>query len=102
MISFNSKSYGGAAFDRHITESCGLLDKLHYGDKMQMADKSIGISDLLIYTGSKLVIPPFLREKGKFSRRNYTTTSNIAKERIHIERALARIKILEFFKPIFP
>ena len=30
-----------------------------------MADKGFNISDLLIYRGSKLVMPPFLGEKEK-------------------------------------
>ena len=100
-ISFIYKSYGGAASDRHITESCGLLYKLHYGDIL-MADKGFNISDLFVYRGSKLVIPPFLREKGKFSRRNCTTTSNIAKARIHVERAIARIKDFRILQTAFP
>ena len=61
-ISFISKSYGGAAYNRHIFETCGLLDKLHYGDNL-MADKGFNNSDLLIYRGRKLVILSFLREK---------------------------------------
>ena len=99
-ISFISKSYGGAASDRHTTKTCRLLDKLHYGDN-HMAEKGFKISDLLIYRGSKLVRPPFLREKGKFSRRNCTTTSNIAKARIHVECAIALIKNFRILQTTF-
>ena len=67
-----------------------------------MAEKGFNISDLLVYTGSKLVILPFLHEKGKFSRRNCTTTSNIAKARIHVERAIARIKDFRILQTAFP
>ena len=94
------KSYGGAASDRHITETCGLLDKLHYGDNFT-TDKGFNISDLLIYRGSKLVIPPFLHETGKSSRRNCTTTSNIAKARIHVERAIAQMKDFRILQTTF-
>ena len=66
-----------------------------------MADKGFNISDLLIYKGSKLVILPFLCEKGKLSRRNCTTTSNIAKARIHVERAIARIKDFRIIQTAF-
>lgn len=100
-ISFISKSYGGAASDRFITENCGLLDKLNEGDNI-MADKGFNISDLLICKQSKLIIPPFLREKGKFSQRNCTITSNIAKARIHVERAIARIKDFRLLQGAFP
>ena len=100
MISFISKSYGGAASDRHITETCGLLNKLHYGDNFT-TDKGLNISDLLIYRGSKLVIPPFLHETGKSSRRNCITTSSIAKARIHVECAIAQMKDFRILQTAF-
>ena len=34
-----------------------------------MADKGFNISDLLISKGSQLIIPRFLREKQRFSRK---------------------------------
>ena len=34
IVSFISKSYGGAASDRFITESCGLINKLEHGDNL--------------------------------------------------------------------
>jgi len=57
-----------------------------------MADKGFNISDLLLGKGAKLVIPPFLRDKGRFATSNCRKTSNIAKARIHAERAIARLK----------
>ena len=100
-ISFISKSYGGAALDRFITENCGSLDKLNEGDNI-MADKRFNISDLLICKQSKLIIPSFLREKGKFSQINWTITSNIVRARIHVERAIARIKDFRLLQGAFP
>ena len=94
-------SYGGAASDRFITENCGLLEKLNEGDII-VADKGFNISDLLIFKQSKLIIPQFFREKGKFSQRNCTITSNIAKARIHVERAIARIKGFRLLQGAFP
>ena len=65
-ISFLSKSYGGEASDRFITENCGLLDKLNEGDNI-MADKEFSISDLLICKQSKLIIPPFFTREREVS-----------------------------------
>ena len=91
-ISFISNSYGGCASDWYIiTETCGILDKLKPGDVL-MADKGFNISDLLVSKGSKLVIPPFLKDKGHFTKRNCRNTSNIAKARIHVEHTIARIE----------
>ena len=100
-MSFISNSYGGAASDRYITETCGLIDKLQYGDNL-MADKGFNISDLLVSRGSKLMIPPFLRDRGKFSNKNCRLTSKIAKARIHLERAISRIKDFRILHGAFP
>ena len=92
-ISFTSKSYGEAAPDRFITETCGIVEKLKFGDNL-MADKGFNISDLLVSKGSRLIIPPFLRDKNRFSKKNCKKTSSVAKARIHVERAIARVYVL--------
>ena len=88
-ISFISKSYGGAASDRFITKTCGIVEKLQFSDNL-MAGKGFNIRDLLVSKGSRLIIPPFLRDKNRFSKKNCKTTSNVAKACIHVERAIAR------------
>ena len=91
MVSFISKAYGGSASDRHIVEDCGILNLVNAGDQV-MVDKGFNIGDLLVGRQSELVHPPFLQDKGKFSAKNCRKGSDIAKARIHVERAIARIK----------
>ena len=62
-----------------------------------MADKGFNISNLLINKCSKLVIPPFLKEKKNISKHNTIKTLKIAKACIHVEKAISRIK--DFIKP---
>ena len=100
-VSFISKSYGGNASDRFITETCGILKKLNVGDNV-MADKGFNISDLLVSKGCKLIIPPFLKDKCRFSLKNCQRTSDIAKARIHVERAIARIKDFRILQSAIP
>ena len=100
-VSFISKCYGGNASDRYITETCGILDKLNAHDNL-MADKGFNISDLLVFKGCKLIIPPFLKDKCRFSMRNCSRTSGIAKARIHVERAIARIKDFRILQNAIP
>ena len=100
-VSFVSKAYGGSASDRHITESCGILEKVNPGDSI-MADKSFNIGDLLVGKCAKLNVPPFLRDKAQFSKKNVQGTSQIAKARIHVERAIARIKDSRIFNDAIP
>lgn len=90
-VSFISKAYGGSASDRYIVEDSGILNNVKPGDAV-MVDKGFNISDLLVGKESELVHPPFLKDKGKFSEKNVRLTSDVAKARIHVERAIARIK----------
>ena len=67
-----------------------------------MADKGFNMSELLISKGSQLIIPPFLREKQRFSKKNCKRTSDIAKARIHVEQAIAQIKDFRILNGVFP
>ena len=67
-----------------------------------MADKGFNISVLLISKGPQLSIPPFLREKQRFSKKNCKKSSDIAKARIHVEREIARIKDFRILNGAFP
>ncbi|XP_066934750.1 uncharacterized protein [Clytia hemisphaerica] len=100
-ISFISKAYGGSASDRFITEHCGILDKLLPGDAI-MADKGFNIGDLVVGKGAKLILPPFLKDKGQFSKKNSDEGSDIAKARIHVERAIARVKDFKILQGALP
>ena len=100
-VSFVSKCYGGCASDRYITETCGILENLNDGDNL-MADKGFNISDILVGKGSKLIIPPFLKDKKRYSKCNCKKTSEIAKARIHVETAIARIKDFRILSGAIP
>ena len=85
----------------YISETCGIMEKINPGDTLG-ADKGFNISDFLINKCSKLMIPPFLKDKGNFSKRNAKKTLNIAKARIHVERAISRIKDFKILRNTIP
>ena len=89
-ISFVSKLYGGNISDRQLTEMSGLLDLLEPGDSV-MADRGFTIADLLDAKGVALNIPP-MKVNDQFTEEQLTTTRRIATLRIHVERAIGRIK----------
>ena len=89
-ISFVSKLYGGNISDRQLTEMSGLLDLLEPGDSV-MADRGYTIADLLYARGVVLNIPP-MKTSDQFTEKELTTTRRIASLRIHVERAIGRIK----------
>ena len=90
-VNFISKAYGGCASDRHIVKTSGYLATLNPGEKV-MVDKGFNIANLLLSKHCQLVIPPFVRNSGKFNKRLTLKTSRIARARIHVERAIARVQ----------
>ena len=95
-FSFISKVWTGNVSDKHITRNSGLIEILEAGDHV-MADRGFQIEDLLLPKGAKLIAPAFTRkcEYGKKKRLNASEireTRNIARVRIHVERAIERMK----------
>ncbi|XP_073239630.1 uncharacterized protein [Porites lutea] len=89
-FSFVSKLWTGNVSDRYITERSGLLDKLEEGDSV-MADKGFNIRDLLTRKKVALNIPPLCKGK-QLSKKAVKSTRTIASVRIHVERAIGRLK----------
>jgi hypothetical protein len=73
-----------------LTNDCDILKLLQPGDTV-MADRGFEIADML-QLGVGLNIPPFLGEPKKFSEQDEIKTRRIAKHRIHVERAIQRIR----------
>lgn len=101
-VTFVSQLYTGSISDREITERSGLLlMPFNSGDSV-MADKGFDIQDLLDPLGVQLNIPPFLGLQGQMSGSEVLNTQTIASERIHVERAINRIKNFHIFDQIIP
>ena len=82
--------YSGAIFDRAITIMSGLLEKLEPMDDV-MAHWGFNLRDLVIKRNATLNIPQFAKGK-PLSTKACTKTRRIASLRIHVERAIQRMK----------
>jgi len=95
-ISFLSKAFGGRATDSEITNQSGLLEYLEPGDQV-LSDKGFpGISEQVGNAGAFLVMPPFSQSGRQFSAQENKSGYECASVRIHVERAIARMKRFEF------
>lgn len=90
-ISFVSKAFGGRTSDKVITQRSGYLDKIQHGDQV-LADRGFLISEELANKSATLVIPAFTRGKKQLSAKEVEQTRKIAHVRIHVERAIQRLK----------
>lgn len=91
IITFISKGWGGRTSDKHITENCGVLDKLSHGDVV-LADRGFDIADSLGLYCAKLHIPAFTKGKRQLSAMEVETTRKIANVRIHVERVIGLVR----------
>ena len=66
VISFVSDPWGGRVSDKHLTEQCGLLEKLLPGDVI-LADRGFDISDSVGMMQAQLYIPAFTKGKDQLS-----------------------------------
>lgn len=98
-LTFISDLYGGSISDRELTIKCGILEKDWERKDILMADRGFTIQDLFEQKGVRVNIPPFLNGKPQLSENELMETRRIATIRIHVERAIERIKnyhILDF------
>lgn len=89
VLTFMSDLYPGSVSDKRIVEDSKVLEKMVAGDLI-LAGKGFLIKELLP-PGVSLNIPPFLTT-AQFTPQQVVQTRTIARARIHVERAIGRIK----------
>ena len=92
-ITFVSELFDGSISDVEIVKRSGLLQKELWedGDSV-MADRGFTINELLQPMGVSLNIPAFLSGRSQLPHEEVTESQAIAAVRIHVERAIQRIK----------
>lgn len=98
---FTSDCFEGNISDKQIVIRSNLVEKLEKDDVI-IADRGFTISDILREKGVKLVIPPFLGRREKFTDEEAAQTRLIARARIHIERYNERIKNFRILQGVIP
>ena len=99
-ITFVSDLFSGRVSDKKATKECGIYDLLQTGDSV-MADRGFDIDDDLP-PGVSLNIPAFMNGKEQLNLNEETETRRIAAVRIHVERAIARVKSFRILKTTLP
>lgn len=100
-ISFISSLYTGRISDREIVERSGFLEQVFDVGDSVMADKGLLIQDLF-QPGVSLNMPPFLGDQVQFSANDTVDTQSIASLRMHVERAINKIKNFHIWDKVIP
>ncbi|XP_070537880.1 uncharacterized protein [Ptychodera flava] len=96
-VTYVSNMWGGRASDKYITKNSDFLDYLSHGDAV-MADRGFTVSADLSSVGVSLNIPAFKgSERDQLLPAEIEHSRRIAEARIHIERAIGRIKNFHIF-----
>lgn len=109
-VIFSSMLFAGSMSDKEIFLQCGFKDQLEQlieagylvnGDGL-MADKGFKIEDCVAEVGLKLNIPPFAVTGKQMTENDVFFTRKIAKHRVHVERAIRRIKSFKILSNRIP
>ena len=97
-VTFLSKCYGGRTTDGQIVSESGFVKLLEPGDKV-LADKGFPriITDVE-NQGAFIVMPPFKRGQNQFSTDENVEGYKCARVRIHVERAIGRMKTFQILQ----
>ena len=101
FITFVSKCYGGRVSDQFICQDSGFYKLLEYGDEV-MADMGFQIQEDPLYYYCRLSIPPGARIKAQMTKTECSKTKDIANLRIHVGRAINRIKTFRILRNTIP
>lgn len=77
-----------------------MVDEIKKGDAI-MAGKGFDIQNDLKKLGLQLNIPPFLKDKVGFEG-DVIKTQTIARHRIHVERAICKVRRFRIFHSVIP
>lgn len=91
VISYISQGWGGRVSDKHLTENCGILEKLLPGDQI-LADRGFNIQDSVGLFCAEIAIPPFTKGKKQLSRLEIDTARKLSRVRIHVERVIGVLR----------
>ena len=99
-ITFLSNIYGGSISDAKIVQVSGFIEHVEQGDDI-MADRGFNIRHLLLPKKATLNIPAFSHGKC-LSTKAVKRSRSIASVRIHVERAIRRMKTFKILSGIIP
>lgn len=101
-FSFVSKSYGGRVSDKVLFEESNLILKCDPHFDEIMVDKGVAIKRTCEDHDVGLVHPPFLYKRTQLSKTDAEKNVDIAAARVHVERAIERVKKFRIFQGTMP
>ncbi|XP_072141291.1 uncharacterized protein [Dermacentor andersoni] len=102
LITFLSDCFGGRASDKACVDNSDILGRLEPFKDDIMVDKGFNIDSRCAALGIGVVQPPFLRKQTQFSPEDAAKTLQVARARVHVERAIQRLTLFRILKGPLP
>lgn len=102
LITFLSEPFGGRASDKAIFNHSDILERLLPGNDAIMVDKGFLIENECASYSIDLIRPPHLGKRKQLTAQEAIKTKKIASARVHVERAIQRLKLFRFLKGPIP
>ena len=100
QVTFLSQLWGGPVSDKQITRESGVLELLEAGDNV-MVDRGFDNAGI-VPDGVAVNMPPFLAGREQMTAAETEEIMSIASVRIHVERAIGRIKTYHILDGTLP
>ena len=102
-VIYVSQVFVGSISDVELTRVSGFLEALKDKPGVAiMADRGFTIKDMLAELNVELNMPPFLDGRQQLSHKELKSGRKIASLRIHVERAIGRMKCFDILKETIP
>lgn len=102
MIAYVSEGYGGRASDKAIFEQSGLIEALEPISDAITADRGFLIDYICARYLIELIWPPFKKKQKQLSKEDALRIQMIASARVHVERAIQRMKTVKILTTKVP
>ena len=100
-FTYISRCWGGRTSDKQITIDDGLIDKLDFGDVV-LADRGFLVHEELAVRGVRAAMPSFSKSGKQLGRKEVEKSRQLSRFRIHVERAIRRLKVFKILSNTFP
>lgn len=101
-ILFISQVFLGSVSDPVLTQNCGFFDKLDGMSGVSvMTDRGFTVKEALAKLGVELNLPPFMKGRTQLPADEMERGRSITSLRIHVERAIGRMKHSKILTGVF-
>lgn len=100
-VTFVSKAWGGRVSDKDITLRSGLLDMVEEGDCF-LVDRGFRCEEMFAARGAKILMPSLTKKRPQLSGGEVTMSRKLSRVRIHVERAIQRLKLFRSLQGVLP